>query len=83
VGVLAAEGLFILGYLLAVSAPAGRPAPWLRRQGALLTGGLIVGGAALAAFALPRSVSPWLTAAGLAAAATAYLIALPPRRVSP
>ena len=48
VAVLAAEGLFILGYLLAVDAPAGLVAPgrWLRRQAPLLVAGLITAGTA-------------------------------------
>ena len=51
VAALAAEGLFILGYLLAADAPPGlaRPGRWLRRQAFLLIGGLIATGAVLAA----------------------------------
>lgn len=77
--VLAAEGLFILGYLLAVDAPAGLVAPgrWLRRQAPLLVAGLITAGAALAAYAVQPSASAWLALAGLAAAVAAYLAALP------
>jgi hypothetical protein len=83
VAALAAEGLFILGYLLAVDAPAGLVAPgrWLRRQAPLLVAGLIAAGAALAAYAVRPPASAWLALAGLAAAVAAYLIALPiPRR---
>jgi hypothetical protein len=82
--VLAAEGLFILGYLLAADAPAGlaRPGPWLRRQLRLCAAGLIAASAVLAAFALRPAPSAWLTAVGLAAAAGAYLIALPSGRAS-
>ena len=80
--VLAAEGLFILGYLLASDAPAGltRPGLWLRQQVFLGVAGLIGSGAVLAALALHQVSSAWLTAAGLAAAVGAYLIALPLRR---
>jgi hypothetical protein len=80
--VLAAEGVFILAYLLAADAPAGltRPGRWLRRQAFLVIGGLIGTGAVLAALALHRTASAWLTVAGLAAAAIAYLIALPSAR---
>jgi hypothetical protein len=82
--VLAAEGLFILGYLLAADAPAGltRPGPWLRRQLRLCVAGLVAAGAVLAAFALHPAPAAWLTAAGLAAAAGAYLVALPSGRAS-
>lgn len=77
--VLAAEGLFILGYLLAADAPAGltRPGSWLRQQAFGGVAGLIASGAVLAALAVHQVSSVWLTAAGLAAAAGAYLVALP------
>jgi hypothetical protein len=86
--VLAAEGLFILCYLLAASVPPGllpgtpaaRPLAWLRHQARLGVAGLIVGGAVLAAFALRQADAAWLTVAGLAAAVAAYLIALPRSR---
>jgi hypothetical protein len=76
---LTAEGLFILGYLLAAAAPAGltRPASWLRQQAFGGVAGLIASGAVLAALALHQVSSAWLTGAGLAAAAGAYLVALP------
>jgi hypothetical protein len=82
--VLAAEGLFILGYLLAADAPAGltRSGPWLGRQLRLCVAGLIASGAVLAALALHQVSSAALTAAGLAAAAGAYLIALPSGRAA-
>jgi hypothetical protein len=75
---LAAEGVFILAYLLAADVPAGltRPGRWLRRQAFLVVGGLIGTGAVLAALTLHRTSSAWLTVAGLAAAVAAYLIAL-------
>jgi hypothetical protein len=77
--VLAAEGLFILAYLLAADVPAGlsRPASWLRQQVFPGIAGLVASGAVLAALALHHGSSAALTAAGLAAAAVAYLIALP------
>jgi hypothetical protein len=80
--VLAAEGLFILAYLLAADAPPGltRPAPWLRRQAVLLAAGLIAAGAVLAMDAVHLATSAWITVVGLAAAVAAYLVALPPRR---
>jgi hypothetical protein len=79
---LAAEGLFILAYLLAADAPAGltRPGRWLRLQAFPVIGGLIGTGAVLAALTLHRTDSVWLTVAGLAAAVAAYLIALPGAR---
>jgi hypothetical protein len=84
-GLLAAEGLFILGYLLAADAPAGLPGPaswgrWLRHQLRLGVAGLIAAGAVLGALDLHQAYSAWLTVAGLAAAVAAYLIALPFRR---
>jgi len=86
--VLAAEGLFILGYLLAADVPAGLVQPgmrarWLRRQALPCAAGLIASGAVLAALALHQANSAWLTVAGLAAAVVAYLIALPRPRVLP
>lgn len=83
--VLAAEGLFILAYLLAADAPSGlgRPGPWLRHQTSLLVAGLIAGGAVLAMDAVHLAASAWITVAGLGAAVAAYLIALQaPRRAS-
>jgi len=86
--VLAAEGLFILGYLIAAHAPPGRsgglpgarPARWLRQQARLVVAGLVGSGAVLAALALHQASGAWLTVAGLAAAVAAYLIALPRSR---
>jgi hypothetical protein len=92
--VLAAEGLFILCYLIAADAPRGlnhsasgagpgSSAPWarwLRSQVRLGVAGLIGSGAVLAALALHQASAAWLTVAGLAAAVAAYLIALPRSR---
>ncbi|MGD0063040.1 MAG: hypothetical protein ABSB76_06335 [Streptosporangiaceae bacterium] len=88
VAVMAAEGLFVLGYLLLADLPAGLPGipglpgpgRWLRGQLPLLVAGLIAAGAVLAAFAVHQASTVWLTGAGLAAAVAAYLIALPSRR---
>ena len=81
---LAAEGLFIVAYLICADAPAGltRPGSWLRQQASGVVAGLIASGAVLAALALNHVSSAWLTAAGLAAAAVAYLIALPSRHAA-
>ena len=86
--VLAAEGVFILCYLLVADAPAGlsRPGGWLRQQAPGVIAGLIASGAVLAALALHQVSSAAVTVVGLAAVAGAYLIALPweraPRRES-
>ncbi|MGH3192358.1 MAG: hypothetical protein ACRDPY_19705 [Streptosporangiaceae bacterium] len=78
---LAAEGLFILGYLLLADAPQVHPARWLKSKLRLCVAGVIASGAVLAALALHPASSPWLAVAGLAAAVAAYLTALPsPRR---
>ena len=79
--VLAAEGLFILAYLLAADAPAGLKGPgrWFRLQAFLVIPGLIASGAVAAALSLQRAESAWLTVVGLAAAVAAYLVALPAR----
>jgi hypothetical protein len=78
---LAAEGLFILGYLLAADAPLVRPGQWLKSQLRLCVASVIASGAVLAALALHPASSPWLAVVGLAAAVAAYLIVLPsPRR---
>jgi hypothetical protein len=84
VPILAAEGLFILAYLIAADAPPTltQPGLWLRRQAVLVVAGLIATGAVLAAYAVHQSASAWLTVAGLVAAVAAvaaYLIALPKR----
>ncbi|HEY6312989.1 MAG TPA: hypothetical protein VIY52_19605 [Streptosporangiaceae bacterium] len=80
--VLAAEGVFILAYLIIAEAPPGLggPAKWLRHQVRLGVAGLIASGAVLAALALHQPNAAWLSLAGLTAAVAAYLIALPRRR---
>ena len=77
---LAAEGLFILGYLLIADAPQVRPSRWLRSQLRPYVAGLIASGAVLAALCLHPASSPWLAVAGLAAAVAAYIAALPSSR---
>jgi hypothetical protein len=79
--VLAAEGVLILAYLIAVSAPPGltQPAQWLRAQVRLAVAGLIASGAVVAVLALHRPNAAWLSLAGLAAAVAAYVVALPRR----
>jgi hypothetical protein len=92
--VLAAEGLFILCYLIAADAPRGLSQSawgagpgfsaswgrWLGSQVRLGVAGLIGSGAVLAALALHQASAAWLTVTGLVAAAAAYLIALPRSR---
>jgi hypothetical protein len=79
---LAAEGLFILGDLLAADAPAAmaRPGEWLRHPIPLFVAGLIATGSVPATYAVRPPAEAWLAVAGLAAAVAACLIALPPRR---
>jgi hypothetical protein len=77
---LAAEGLFILGYLLTADAPLVRPGQWLKSQLRLCVAGVIASGAVLAALALHPASSPWLAVVGLVAAVAAYLTALPSAR---
>ncbi len=77
---LAAEGLFILGYLLVADAPRVHPGRWLKSQLRPCVAGVIATGAVLAALALHPASSPWLAVAGLAAAVAAYFTALPSAR---
>jgi hypothetical protein len=88
--VLAVEGLLVLGYLVLLDGPAGpgragHPAArhWLRGQVRYGIAGLAAAGVVAAALAVPAAVSPWTVLAGLAAAAAAYLVALPRRPRSP
>ncbi len=78
---LAAEGLFILGDLLAADALAAmaRPGEWLRHPIPLFVAGLIATGSVPATYAVRPPAEAWLAVAGLAAAVAACLIALPPR----
>jgi hypothetical protein len=82
-GVLAAEGLFILGYQMVADTPAlsmlsrADQARWVRRQVPSLAAGLIACGVIVAVLAVHQAASVWLTVGGLAAAVLAYRIALP------
>jgi hypothetical protein len=77
--VLAVEGLFILGYLLAVDVPAGliRPGRWLRSQVRVAVAAVVASGAVLGALALHPGRSASITVIGLAAVVVAYLLVLP------
>jgi hypothetical protein len=91
---LAAEGMFILAYLLladantVAGAVASRPvasgvvAGGLRRQVPLLAAGAVAAGVVLVVLALPlpESAGLGLTVGGLAAAVVAYRVALPVQR---
>jgi len=78
---IAADGLLILGYLLLADAPRHTRSPATRRWlGAQLPGimaAIPVTGAVLAAITRPAAPSAWIALAGIAAAAAAYLIAIP------
>jgi len=81
-GILAADGLLILGYLLLVDAPrhvqprqAARG--WRRAQAPIAAAALPVCGATLAAVTLPAAPSAWIAFTGAAAAVIAYLFAVP------
>jgi hypothetical protein len=77
--VLAVEGLLILGYLLAVDAPAGliRPGRWVRSQVRVGVAAIVASGAVLGALALHPGRSASITVIGLAAVVVAYLLVLP------
>jgi len=89
---LAAEGMFILAYLLladttALTGPAlaGPVAGVLRRQVPLLAAGAVAAGVVLGVLALPLPESAGVAVAvgGLAAAVVAYRVALPVQRRRP
>ena len=79
--VLAAEGMVILGCLLAAAAPPGLTRKDAVRWGGLqvpsLAAGAAVGGVALAALAARPADAAWIVLAGLAAAVAAYFVAMP------
>jgi hypothetical protein len=86
--VLAAEGLFILGYQIAADLPALARADqvrWARRQVPSLAAGVVACGVIVAVLAVHPAASVWFTVGGLAAAVLAYRIALPggPSRLEP
>lgn len=78
---LAGEGLLLLAFLLLLDAPAGMAGPaasrWLRLQVPAALAGLTGATLVLVSLALTPAASTWLVVTGLAAAVTAYLIALP------
>ncbi|HEY2575026.1 MAG TPA: hypothetical protein VGI74_01840 [Streptosporangiaceae bacterium] len=78
---LAAEGLLLLGYLLLLDTPTGvrwsATARWLRSRIRAVLAGVTATGLVLAGLAAAPSVAPWILLAGLAAAITAYLVAIP------
>ncbi|MGE5293175.1 MAG: hypothetical protein ACM3ML_39525 [Micromonosporaceae bacterium] len=79
--VIAAEGLIILGILLALDMPWRAPRAtmwrWLRRQLPSWLTGAVGTAAVLAALAVPAVPSAWIAVTGLVAVAAAYLIAIP------
>lgn len=81
---LAAEGLLIVCYLILLDAPPRLSGPGARRWAAGQVPGVLAGcavaGVVLAALAVPGAASPWIALAGLAAAAAAYLFAVPRSR---
>jgi hypothetical protein len=82
-GLLAAEGLLVLGYLVLLDLPAGATMPaarrWLRGQARYGAAGLAASAVVIAALLVPVTRLPWLFLAGLAFAVAAYLLALPGR----
>jgi hypothetical protein len=81
--VIAAEGLVILGVVLALDLPwrARRTTTWrwlCRQLPGWLTGALGTA-AVLAALAVPAVPSAWIAVTGLVAVTAAYLIAIPRR----
>jgi hypothetical protein len=81
--VIAAEGLVILGIVLALDVPWRAPSAttwrWLRRQLPGWLTGAFGTAAVLAALAVPVVPSAWIAVTGLVAVAAAYLIAIPRR----
>jgi hypothetical protein len=80
---LAGEGLLLLAYLLLLDVPEGLQTAaarkWLRLRTPAALAGLAVVVVVLAALAVTPSASAWIAIAGLAAAAIAYLTAMPRR----
>ena len=86
-GVLAGQGLLILGYLLLVDAPGVMPgtvtARWLRLQVPAVLWGTLTAAVVLVVLAVPVPVSAWLVVAGAGAAVAATAVALPRRPGQP
>ena len=86
-GLLAAEGLLILGYLLLTDAPAAMPgrvaARWLRLQVPAAAWAALVSAAVVLGLSVQVGVSAWLVVAGAMAAVAATVIALPWRSRQP
>jgi len=86
-GLLAAEGLLILGYLLLTDAPAAMPgrvaARWLRLQVPAAAWAALVSAAVVLGLSVQVGVSAWLVVAGATAAVAATVIALPWRSRQP
>ena len=86
-GLLAAEGLLILGYLLLTDAPAAMPgrvaARWIRLQAPAAAWAALVSAAVVLGLSVQVGVSAWLVVAGAMAAVAATVIALPWRSRQP
>ena len=86
-GLLAAEGLLIVGYLLLTDAPAAMPARvaarWLRLQVPATGWAVLASAAVLLGLSVQVRVSAWLVVAGATAAVAAAVIALPRRSRQP
>jgi hypothetical protein len=85
-GVLVAEGLLILGYLLVLDGPRGAPlsavalARWLRQQAVTACWAVATSAAVLVTLVVRVPASAGLVVAGTAAAVAAAVIALPRKR---
>ena len=86
-GLLAAEGLLILGYLLLTDAPAAMPgrvaARWLRLRAPAAAWAAPASAAVVLGLGVQVRVSAWLVVAGAMAAVAATVIALPRRSRQP
>ena len=86
-GLLAVEGLLILGYLLLTDAPAAMPgrvaARWLRLQVPAAAWAALASAAVVLGLSVQVGVSAWLVVAGATAAVAATVLALPWRSRQP
>ena len=86
-GLLAVEGLLILGYLLLTDAPAAMPgrvaARWLRLQVPAAAWAALASAAVVLGLSVQVGVSVWLVVAGATAAVAATVLALPWRSRQP